>query len=329
MRFAALAWIAIGVCACRGDKEPPAVAVVEPAGSADPAGSAPALELPPLSADVLPRDEATPRSRAVIGEGFHFQIPEGFTRVDHASGAPAYRGEVKGVAGPGRLTFWATSEPFADTLAALVEREGKAARLDGASEPDVGPVLQLVAGSVKRDYARRMTLRFPDRTELRTLVVHDGKAYVHHCEAPDGPRAWASVGSECVTRSTTFHVAPPPRRGPASSTRAAPPPAAANVVFMGSRTTGTGRARADVKEWLESVSPYVKPCLAGLPAGTDWRVALALAAIGAIGDLAVNKGEARIADPDVEACVRRGFEAIEIAGEASGDVAVDASFVIK
>ena len=169
----------------------------------------PAEAEPQLSADVLPPGEATPKTRVVIGDGFRYQIPETFKKVIHPSDALAYSGTVEGFAGPGKLTFWATSEPFTGDLDALVARETQAATVEGGS-PDVGPVMSMIRDEVKQGYAKRITIKYADKIELRTAVAYDGKAYLHHCETPNVPNAWANVGSDCITRGMTFHVAPPP-----------------------------------------------------------------------------------------------------------------------
>jgi hypothetical protein len=161
----------------------------------------------PLSADVLPPGEATPNTRVVVGDGFRYQVPETFKKVIHPSDAAAYSGTVEGLAGPAKLTFWATTEPFTGDLDALVARETQAATVEGGST-DPGPVMSMIKDEVKQGYAKRITIKYADRIELRTAVAYDGKAYLHHCETPNIPNAWANVGSECITRGMTFHVAP-------------------------------------------------------------------------------------------------------------------------
>src|SRR5689334_5654950 len=62
-----------------------------PAGSATPAPAPkpPAAPELPLSTDVLPPDEATPNTRVASGDGFLFQVPKEFTRVDRPDHAVA------------------------------------------------------------------------------------------------------------------------------------------------------------------------------------------------------------------------------------------------
>ena len=203
----AIALALLVVVGCKSDR------TENPAPKPAPTAPAPTGELP-RAQDVLPKGEATPNTRVVVGDGFRYQIPEGFQKVEHPSKQPAYQGNVDGFAGPAPLTFWAMREPFTGNLDALVEREAKAATAAGAKVPTegmlaAGPVLVQVAGAIKKDYARRTRMQFADHFDLRTMVVHDGHAYIHHCETPTVPNAWANVGTDCITRGTTFHVAPP------------------------------------------------------------------------------------------------------------------------
>jgi len=177
--------------------------------TADAAAAAPAGGELPLSADVLASDEATPKSRVVVGDGFLYQVPASATSTTH-EGVPAASATIEGDVADAVLTFWATSEPFKGDLDALVARETKAATDAKAKEPDIGPVMVLVANDVKQNYAKRMTITFPDTIELRTVVVHDGCAFIHHCSTSNVAYVWANVGIDCITRATTFHIAPPP-----------------------------------------------------------------------------------------------------------------------
>jgi hypothetical protein len=156
-----------------------------------------------------PATPATPPTRDVIGDGFLYQVPDAFKQTALPDGTPAYTGTIEGADTPAKLTFWATTEPFTGDLAALAARETQRAISDGGS-PDAGPVMVTVAGQDKQDYAQRITIKFADRIELRTIAVHGGVAYIHHCETPNVRNAWANVGTECIARGTSFHIAPPP-----------------------------------------------------------------------------------------------------------------------
>ena len=225
-------------------------------------------EVLPLSADVLHHDEATPDTRVVSGDGFHYQIPKDFTKA----GANAYSGTVTGFTSTAKLTFAATAEPFRGSLDDLVAREAKGA-------DDVGPVMVQVAGDVKEQYAKRFTVKTDSDIELRTVLVHEGKAYILRCSTPNVPNAWANVGSDCITRSTTFHVAPPPLVKIAAPVGGAPP-TTEGVIIMASKIKGEARPKADVNDWLETAAQWLKPCALPASAGTTFKITFDLGADG-------------------------------------------------
>jgi hypothetical protein len=330
--------------------EPPGAGSAQPpepvaAGSGSAAGSAagsgvasaptqppqPAAAAPTLSADVLPKDEATPKTRVVSGDGFRYQIPQDSspTTID---GAAAYTATVSGFGSDAKLTFWATSEPFKGSLLELVAREAKAAGVKG--EPDAGWVMVQVAGDIKQNYAKRMTLTLPDRMELRTMVVHDGKAYIHHCATPNVSNAWANVGSDCTARATTFHIAPKPPIGEAhaNAAPAAAAPETPNVAFMASKLEGTARAKASVNPWLEdNAAPFLKPCLKDAASGTTFKVTFELGKDGKASTSSVESGTDAFkpADAAISSCIAKAIEPLKIDGAADATVKVTALFVIK
>lgn len=315
--------VAVAAPADAAAPTPVAVAVTPDAAAAAPAAADPEL---PLSENVLPSYEATPNTRVVTGDGFRFQIPASFTRIEHGPGTPAYTGTMAGISGPGSLTLWASSEPFTGTLDALVAREVKAATTGGAPAPALDSVVIQVEGKVKQNYARRMTITFPDRVELRTMSVHDKKAYVMHCETPNV----ANLGSDCITRSTTIHVAPPAAK-PASS--GPPPPKTPNVFYLGSDFAGTARVKKVVADWVEeTLMPLVKPCLAKLPSGTHWYVAFELGKDGAGGKVSITGGPrgkpVAPADPALVTCVAAVVEAAKIDGTAKGAVKLTSELLV-
>lgn len=318
-----------------GDKQPlsagegsGAAPVAPPAPAPPAAAGGPAL---PLSADVLPSGEATPDARVVVGDGYLFQIPKDFQQVAHPSGNPAYAGIVKGFGGPAQMTFWAQRAPFTGDLEQLVKREVDAATQAGATEAKPGPVMAFVGGGVKQGYAMRLTIKTPERFELRTVVAHDGAAYIHHCETPNVPNAWANVGSDCIVRGTTFHVAPPPPSAPRPAAEGPAPPQTKGVVFLGSKVEGKARQRADVGPWVEkSVAPYLKPCLKGQRDMTTWRVTFEVAKDGKAGSSKVSGGDPEApADAAAASCVAKALRAAKLDGAASDKVTVSAVLMVN
>ena len=190
-------------------------------------------------------------------------------------------------------------------------------------------LLQL-GGDIKQGYARRMTLKFADRIELRTVVAHDGRSFIHHCETPNVPNAWANVGTDCITRGTTFHVMPPAVT-PKSASAASPPADAANVVFFASKFEGTARPKRDVIAWLDdAVAQYLKPCLAGAASGSSWKVSFEVGKTGKAGASAVVGGEPEApADASTAACIAKVVDAAKLEGSASDTVRVTAVFAIQ
>lgn len=284
----------------------------------------------PLSTEVLPSGEATPDSRVVVGDGYLFQIPKDFKRVDLPGGTPAYTGTVKGFGGPAPLTFWAQREPFRGNLEKLTTRETEAATKAGATDVKPSPVMAFVGTEVKQRYATRLTIKTAARMELRTVVVHGGVAYIHHCETPNVPNAWANVGSDCITRGTTFHIAPAPlaARKPADGPA---PPRTKGIVFMGSKVEGKARHRADVRPWVEkSVAPYLKPCLKGQRDMTKWLVTFDVAKDGKGGRAKVVGGEPEApADAATASCIAKVINAARLDAVASDTVQVSAVLMVN
>ncbi|MGN6104353.1 MAG: hypothetical protein ACTHU0_04555 [Kofleriaceae bacterium] len=168
-------------------------------------GSAAAPALPRAS-DVLPADKVGDKDALLVsGDGFRFQIPAGFKSVEHPS-QRAYRGSIKAASGDAELTLWAASEPFTGNLKALVERERAAIGTAGGKAALDGAVLLEIAGKSSNQHAHRLVAEQAGRVDMRILAVHDGRAFVFHCEAPG---AWAQVSADCAVRGATFQVAPP------------------------------------------------------------------------------------------------------------------------
>lgn len=332
----------LALVACKGKEKPKeavepvapapaAVADAAQAAEAPPPAPTPTpppapSDQPPLSADVLPRDEATPKTRAVIADDFRFQIPESFTKAEQ-DGHVVYTGTVEGFASPATMTFWASSEPFKGNLDALVKRETKAAADAKGEKPDVGPVMVFVADQVKQGYAKRLTIKFPDRIELRTVVAHDGKAFIMHCATPNVSNAWANVGSDCITRSTTFNVAPLPLK-PVKKPAGPPPPDVPNVKFMASKVEGTARQKTDVKPWLEDIAPFVKPCFASLEKGTSFKVSFEIAPDGAVGKSGVTDKDDKPADAKLAECAAKALATQKLDGKAAAATKVTMIFAV-
>jgi hypothetical protein len=171
----------------------------------------------PKAEDVLPAGEVSKGSLVVNGEGFRYQIPADFKKTDHAGSKSAYTGTDKGMMSDAPMTLWAGREAFAGQLAALVDRETKAVTAKGG-KVEMSTLVQLkIAGVLKQEVAQRFRATFPDRIELRVMAVHEKFAYLFHCETPNKPNAWLNVGSDCMIRGVTFHVAPPPGTSPAAA----------------------------------------------------------------------------------------------------------------
>ncbi|HEY1549991.1 MAG TPA: hypothetical protein VGG28_19315 [Kofleriaceae bacterium] len=316
---------------------PPPVAVADAPPPIDAAAPAPAptMPLPPLSADVLPPDEATPNTRAVAGDGYHFQIPASFAPTKRGDDL-VYTGTLDGAASAAQLTFWATATPFKGTLDALVTRETAAATSAGAKPPDVGPVMIAVGKDIKTGYARRLTIEFPDHFELRTLSVDKGTAYILHCETPNVQAAWANVGTECITRSTTFTIGATPLAAPSPSpTPHVDAPDTPNVTFFGSKIDAAhGWKKATVSPWLENqLVPFMKPCLAKSPVSSEWKVDFDLGADGTGGKLVVVTATGdetpKPGPADVATCLAAALTAHPLAATAKGTTHVVAIFQIR
>lgn len=39
--------------------------------------------------------------------------------------------------------------------------------------------------------------------------MHEGTAYTLHCRMPNESMGWTNLGTDCMARGATFHVAPP------------------------------------------------------------------------------------------------------------------------
>jgi hypothetical protein len=161
----------------------------------------------PRAEAVLPSGEVSRGSVVVAGDGYRFQVPAGFEPTDHPASDLAAAGEAKGFVANATLVIYATVEPFAGDLEALVERERAAARKASFQiSKDVSGSL-FVAGAIKG--GRRLVVKSPELVHFRMLATHEGKAYTLHIETPNVANAWANVGTDVIIRGSTFHIAPP------------------------------------------------------------------------------------------------------------------------
>jgi len=181
---------------------PPTAAEPTPAPAAKPAAGG---ELP-RAEDVLPPGEVSKGSLVVKGDGYRFQVRPEHKRVELEGGQVAYRGTTKGMVKPAELTLYVTREPFDKPLAALVERETKSVT-DKAGKVSMSmPVKIKITGALSD--AHRFRAKVGGKLDMRVMAVHDKTAFIFHCETPDVPLAWPNVGSDCMIRGSTFHVAP-------------------------------------------------------------------------------------------------------------------------
>ncbi len=159
----------------------------------------------PRAKDVLPAGEVSGESLVVMGDGYRFQIPPTL-----AASGTKYTGKVSGMIGDATLTMWVTKEPFAGDVKALAARETKdATSAGGKITESLSPAMMKTAGTMDNSHAQRFVVQLPGRYEMRELTVNHGTAYIFHCETPDVLNAWINVGSDCMIKGTTFHVAPP------------------------------------------------------------------------------------------------------------------------
>lgn len=163
----------------------------------------------PRAEDVLPPREVSSGSLVVRADGYRFQVPPVLQPVTLPNGIAAYRGSVPGVTAPAELTMYVTHAPFPGDLDALTVRERADVTSHGGTIAQaMAPTTISIAGTTGSAARIQATVGRVD--ELRVLAVHDGEAYVFHCETPDVPDAWTNVGSDCVLRGATLHIAPPP-----------------------------------------------------------------------------------------------------------------------
>ncbi len=163
----------------------------------------------PRAKDVLPAGEVSGDSLVVTGDGYRFQIPPGLAGNDRPFGV-VYSGTYAGMISDAKLSVWVTKEAFKSDTKALVVRETTAAKAASAKVDPAEPSFITTAGVADTSHAQRFIAHFPDRIELRVMTVNAGNAFILHCETPEAPNAWINVGSTCMTRGVTLHVAPPP-----------------------------------------------------------------------------------------------------------------------
>lgn len=180
----------------------PTTAVTAPTS----ASTAPSSALP-RAKDVLPAGEVSGESLAVIADGYRFQIPPTLSSTGTGN---VYSGKVSGMIADTTLSIWVTKEPFTGDAKALVTREVNAAKTAKATITQAaGPAMMSTQGSMDNSHAQRFVAQFADRYEMREVTVYKGTAYIFHCETPATLNAWINVGSDCMIKGTTFHVAPP------------------------------------------------------------------------------------------------------------------------
>ena len=153
--------------------------------------------------DLIPKNELVPGSFVAEGDLFRYQVPIGFK----PHGTDGWQGTVTGAIDDAAITLSASERKFKGDIEALVAAETKDATDRGAKIDLTGPVLVWVAGKVEPTRGRRLLVRFSDRLDYRVLVVRAPNAFVFHCETAD-PEAWKNVGTLCMARGNTFHIAP-------------------------------------------------------------------------------------------------------------------------
>lgn len=164
----------------------------------------------PMAADVLPPDEVSRGSRAVLADGYRFQVPDGFAaaEVDVKSAESVYAGDVDGSVQPSRLTFYVTKETFSGSTPEYADqRMAQLGQVEGKEIRSIGHAFMQAAGQQVR--GTRWRVENEQGIEMQQVYVHDGTAYTLHCAISNEPMNWLNVGSTCMVKGTTFHVAPP------------------------------------------------------------------------------------------------------------------------
>jgi hypothetical protein len=211
---------AAGQAPAGGSGQAPAGQAAEagPAPAAAPAAAAahPAAGGLPRSEDVLPRGEVSSGSVVVASTGFRHQVPAG-ARPASVLGAEGqgWTWIARGFIGDAPLTVYVEKRDFTGQLADFAA-EAKMRIVAGGGKVTLdGPVMASVAGRMANDHAHRLIGRYADIYDMMVLIVHDSGSYIFHCQTPNVANAWANVGTDCLVRGTTFHVAPP--AGPGST----------------------------------------------------------------------------------------------------------------
>lgn len=168
------------------------------------------VSLPPAK-NVLPADEVSGESLVVIEKDFRFQIPPEFKHIEHPRSQVAYQGIEKGLIEDANVTIYVTREPFSNDLNKLVNREKEALIKKGGDlskfKERSSEISILIAGKMNPAY--RLWANIDGNLQMQVLAVHNNYAYFFYCETPYKVTAWANVGSFCMIRGATFHVAPP------------------------------------------------------------------------------------------------------------------------
>jgi hypothetical protein len=273
---------------------------------AAPAIAAPAPALP-FSVDVLGHDEAQSDTLVVIADTFRFQIPQTFEQ-QMRDGRVVYSGPIRGRHGPGELTFWATAERFKGTLDALVARETAAV---GATSTSSAPAVIRHGTAADDVHSRVVMLVFADRTELRTVVIEAGTAYIHHCETANVDDGWDNLGDECRFYASTFAVAQPPlpiaiARPPASPSGNGSPMLYESEIA----STPGGWQRGTVMPWLDrQIGPFLERCLADARSGdSQWNVAFDVEPDGRASRLTATSNDKPVA-AGLRACILEALAA--------------------
>lgn len=201
------AWQGVVESASRTEEtvEEPETEVTEP----EVAEAATGGELP-MAADVLPSGEVSQGSRAVLADEYRFQVPDGFAAAEvNVEGAESvYAGDVDGMIRPTQLTLFVTQEPFdGDTRDYASQQKEALGAVEGNEVRPIPGAFMQAAGQGAQ--GNRWRVENDELIEMQQVYVHEGTAYTLHCRMPAQPMGWSNVGSDCMIRGATFHIAPP------------------------------------------------------------------------------------------------------------------------
>ena len=181
-----------------------------PVDTAAPPEAPPEPVAPPVltkAEDVLPAGEVSAGSLVVSGEGFRFQIPPSFAPTSVEGALVAYQGEIEGMISPAKLTLSVSKRAFAGSVDELAAETIERLQTAGGTATQMPGFMQYAGAGTQAP-----RVRAKDSTGAESLYVfnvHEGQAYELRCDIAPHSNAWANVGSDCMIRGTTFHVAPP------------------------------------------------------------------------------------------------------------------------